>query len=200
MIRQSPINKEKMSQKIAVVLFNLGGPDSLDAVRPFLFNLFNDRAILSYPQPFRWILARVISAVRHNKARKIYQILGGKSPLLENTLAQATALEDYLHQIDSASTYKIFIAMRYWHPFTADAVQDVWDFDPDKIILLPLYPQFSRTTTESSLTEWTKQAKKQGLKTPTCSVPFYYNNDVFIKAHSDSILPVYQNALAFGAP
>src|SRR5713101_3143930 len=95
----------------AVILFNLGGPDRPEAVRPFLFNLFNDRAIIGLPQPLRWVIARLISGQRAATARAIYGKISGGSPLLENTQAQARALEAAL-----GGDYRCFVAMRYWHP------------------------------------------------------------------------------------
>ena len=102
-------------KRTAVVLFNLGGPDSPDAVRPFLFNLFKDAAIIPYPAPFRWLLARLISLRRAPMAREIYQEIGGSSPLLDLTRAQAGALENALSRDGSV---RVFIAMRYWHPMS----------------------------------------------------------------------------------
>lgn len=139
--------------KRAVVLFNLGGPDSPSAVRPFLFNLFSDPMILSVPQPFRWMLAQLISRSREKKAQAIYEKIGGRSPLLELTRAQAKALEADLNA-DGDATNRVFIAMRYWHPRTGRTAAEVAAFAPDEIVLLPLYPQYSVTTTGSSLAEW----------------------------------------------
>lgn len=151
--------------RLAVVVFNLGGPDSLQAVKPFLFNLFNDPAIISVPTPFRWMLATLISTTRAAKARGIYSQIGGRSPLLPETEAQAAALEALLPEGS-----KVFIAMRYWHPMTAETVAAVKAFNPDEIVLLPLYPQFSTTTTGSSLLAWHKEAKRQKLTAPTRQV------------------------------
>ena len=137
-----------MSRK-AVVLFNLGAPDKLQSVKPFLFNLFNDRAIIDLPNPFRFFLAKFISQVRHNKAKDIYKQIGGKSPLLENTLLQAKALEKEL-----GSAYKVFTCMRYWHPMIEEVKKEIKNYNPQEIILLPLYPQYSTTTTGSSFNQW----------------------------------------------
>ena len=144
-----------MSERVAVVLFNLGGPDRLEAVGPFLFNLFNDPAIVRRPQPLRWALARLISWRRKTEARRIYRRLGGKSPLLEQTEKQARALEAELGD----PWIKVFVAMRYWHPMTEEAVRAVARFDPARIVLLPLYPQFSSTTTASSFRAWDRAAE-----------------------------------------
>lgn len=181
--------------KTAVVLFNLGGPDSLNAVKPFLFNLFNDPAIIPWPKIPRWCLAKLISGFREKKAIEIYRKIGGKSPLYENTLAQAVALEGEL-----GGGVRIFVAMRYWHPFIPDVVRDVIDYSPDKIVLLPLYPQFSTTTTGSSFSGWHKQAALQGLTVKTKEVTCYPAEDGFLKAYAGLVEPFYVEAQKFGIP
>lgn len=188
-----------MFHKTAVVLLNLGGPDSLSAVKPFLFNLFYDPAIIRLPNPFRWLLAQLISRLRAKKAQAIYTKMGGKSPLLENTQAQAHALENVLSS-NLGISYKVFIAMRCWHPLTAETVQSVKIYNPDKIILLPLYPQFSTTTTASSFQEWEDQIKKHDLNILTSKIQSYYKDFLFIQAHSDLILPFYEQAKSYGKP
>ena len=138
--------------RTAVVLFNLGGPDVPESIQPFLNNLFNDPAIIGIPWPLRPVLASVISHRRKKEARKIYDLIGGRSPLLENTRDQAEALEAALGD----ENFKVFLAMRYWHPMSDDTAIDVARFQPGRIVLLPLYPQFSTTTTASSLKEWAR--------------------------------------------
>ncbi len=145
-------------RKIAVVLFNLGGPDELKAVKPFLFNLFSDPAIIRVPQPFRWLIAKIISSRRAPIARDIYAQIGGRSPIVPETQRQAEALERVLLDLGEV---KCFLAMRYWHPFSREAAVAVAAFQPDTIVLLPLYPQFSTTTTGSSLNEWVRVWEKQ---------------------------------------
>ena len=152
--------------KRAVIVFNLGGPDKPSAVQPFLFNLFNDAAIINLPNPFRWLIAKIISVRRAPIAKKIYDEIGGKSPLLDLTQKQAIALEANLNRNKNINS-KVFIAMRYWHPLTLAAAISVKNFDPDEIILLPLYPQFSTTTTGSSFNEWKSTVNKIKLKKPT---------------------------------
>ena len=166
-----------MTEKCAVVLFNLGGPDGPDAVRPFLFNLFNDPAIIGAPTPIRWLVAKLISARRAPVAREIYDNLGGGSPLLTNTQAQADALE-----IALGGETHCFVAMRYWHPLAAETAARVKAFAPDRIVLLPLYPQFSTTTTASSLRDWRSAAKKAGLDVPTQAICCYFGDAGFIEA------------------
>ncbi|MBY0462699.1 MAG: ferrochelatase [Alphaproteobacteria bacterium] len=184
------------NKKTAVILFNLGGPDSLKAVRPFLFNLFADKAIIRLPQPFRYLLAQFISKTRAKKAIGIYQKMGGKSPLLENTAAQARALEESLK--GEGSEYKVFIAMRYWHPFTEETVKEVVKYNPDEVVLLPLYPHYSTTTTESSFKEWYRVAKD--INVPVREVESYPLDELYICAHVETLLPIYKEALKYGTP
>lgn len=190
-----------MAEKLkhAVVLLNLGGPDSQAAVKPFLFNLFQDRAILRVPQPFRFLLAKLISTRRAPVAAKIYAAMGGGSPILPNTQAQAEALRAALTRAGD-ETVQVFIAMRYWHPFTAQAVKEVQDFAPDKITILSLYPQFSTTTTESSLVEWQKLADKAGLKVPTATICCYPDLAGFVTAARELITPHLAQASGLGNP
>ena len=170
--------------KRAVVLFNLGGPDKPSSVQPFLFNLFNDAAIISLPNPFRWLLAKIISKRRAPVAEKIYAEIGGGSPLLELTQEQALALEIKLNQNKKIHS-KVFIAMRYWHPMIPSIASRVKNFDPDEIILLPLYPQFSTTTTGSSFKAWKSAVKKIGLNKPTKAVCCYPTDENLVAAHAD---------------
>jgi ferrochelatase len=160
-------------EKTAVVLFNLGGPDSLDAVKPFLFNLFYDPAIIPVSKPFRWLLAKVISSRRASVAREIYSRIGGSSPLLKNTEEQAAALSAILNDGSDAGEFRCFIAMRYWHPRASETAAAVKAYGPDRIVLLPLYPQFSGTTSGSSLNEWLDEARKIGLEAPSRGVCCY---------------------------
>ena len=162
--------------KIAVVLFNLGGPASLEAVQPFLRNLFSDPAIISLPAWLRLPLARLIAARRTPKARAIYEKIGGGSPILGQTEAQARALEEAL---GSEHEWRGYVCMRYWHPMTERVVQSVKRFAPDRIVLLPLYPQFSTTTTASSFNAWKKAAD---FKTPTVEIESYPTEPGFIRA------------------
>ena len=155
--------------RLAVVLFNLGGPDSPDAVRPFLHNLFSDPAILPAPAPIRFLLSRYIAGRRAAAARDIYEQLGGASPLLEQTEAQARALETALTARGQEA--RCVIAMRYWHPRAAAALPAVRDYGPDEIVALPLYPQFSTTTSGSSLAEWRKLAGEDTRLRVLCCHP-----------------------------
>ena len=180
--------------KTAVILFNLGGPDKAESVEPFLFNLFNDKAIIGAPQPIRWFIARLISSRRAPIAQEIYNQIGGRSPLLKNTEAQATALEQRLREKLPDDDIKCFISMRYWHPMSLDTASRVKAWNPEKVILLPLYPQYSTTTTGSSLLDWRQSAKKVGLLQKTAAVCCYPTNLGFIDAISDRLQSVLDEA------
>ncbi len=171
--------------RLAVVLFNLGGPDSPAAVKPFLFNLFNDPAIITMRQPFRWLLAKLISTRRAPTAKAIYDKIGGRSPIVPLTQQQADALEKRLGEAEGWDQAKVFVTMRYWHPRAHDVARDVANFDPDQIVLLPLYPQFSTTTTSSSLREWGEAAKAARLAAPSASICCYPAEKHFVAAHKD---------------
>lgn len=171
----------------AVVLFNLGGPDSPAAVEPFLFNLFNDRAIIGAPQPIRWLLAKFISSRRAPKAQGIYAQIGGRSPILPETEAQARALEAQLNASDPKVQFRVFIAMRYWHPMSDETARQVAEFNPSRITLLPLYPQFSTSTTASSLDNWQDMARACGIKAETRAVCCYPTAPGLIAAQIDLI-------------
>src|SRR6478735_8838127 len=168
--------------KIAVILFNLGGPDSLDAVQPFLRNLFSDPAIITLPTWLRLPLARLIASRRAPKARGIYEKIGGGSPIVGQTEAQARALEEAL---GPEHEWRGYVCMRYWHPMTDAVVRSVKRFAPDRIVLLPLYPQFSTTTTDSSVKAWKAAAAAAKLTVPTQTVCCYPDEPGFIAASVD---------------
>lgn len=147
--------------RTAVVLMNLGGPDRLEAVQPFLFNLFSDPAILRLPALVRLALARIIAWRRTPVTQEIYRRLGGASPLLANTEAQARALEAVL-----GPQHRCFVAMRYWDPTSEQTAREVAHWAADEVVCLPLYPQFSTTTTASSLAAWRASATRRGIECP----------------------------------
>jgi ferrochelatase len=165
--------------RLAVVLFNLGGPDNLATVEPFLFNLFNDRAIIGLPQPLRRMLAWLIARRRAPIARKIYGRIGGGSPLLTNTIAQARALEQ---RLGDTGEVRAFPCMRYWHPMAPAVAREVAAFKPDEIVLLPLYPQLSSTTTASSYDSWRQSAAAAGLRGPGRLICCYPGDAGFVNA------------------
>ena len=169
--------------KIAIILFNLGGPDSPEAVQPFLRNLFSDPAILRLPRLLRGPLANFIARRRTPKAQQIYARIGGSSPILGQTEAQARALEDALVTGEgSGHEWRGYVCMRYWHPMTEAVVRSVKRFTPDRIVLLPLYPQFSTTTTDSSVKAWKETAARARLDVPTQTVCCYPDEEGFVAA------------------
>jgi ferrochelatase len=179
-------------KKVAIILFNLGAPNNLEAVEPFLFNLFNDPAIITLPQPIRWLVAKLISKRRASTAKEIYQLIGGKSPLLEETQAQADALEAELR--NKECHYKVFCCMRYWHPMAAETTKKVKEFGAEEVILLPLYPQFSASTTASSVRDWERHAKACNLNAKTqlvCCYPYEAN---FVKTYTELLKQTYLEA------
>ncbi len=178
-----------MVKKVAVILFNLGGPDGPEAVKPFLFNLFYDSAIIKLPNPFRFLIAKLISSRREQTAKDIYEKIGGRSPILELTRKQAEALEKEL-----GDGYKTFVSMRYSRPFAKDVAEEVKKYNPDETILLPLYPQYSSTTTASSVRDWKKTGRSGKV---ICCYPTEEN---FIEAHTELIKPEYEEAKKYGVP
>jgi protoporphyrin/coproporphyrin ferrochelatase len=168
-----------ISRRVGVVLFQLGGPDSLAAVEPFLYNLFCDPDIIDFPfsRLGRRALARLISSTRAKKAAQHYAAIGGGSPIRRLTEQQADALEACLMR-DGVDA-RCVVAMRYWHPFTAEAIAQLQDREVDQIVLLPMYPQYSRTTTGSSLNEW-RRLWKGGA--PTSRVVSFYRDPLYIAA------------------
>ena len=180
-----------LKPRLAVVLFNLGGPDRLESVQPFLFNLFNDPAIIGLPNPFRFALAKLISTTRRKEASHNYAHMGGASPLLKETEAQSKALARLLADRLEGYDAQVFIAMRYWHPFTEEAAKAVEAFRPDEVLLLPLYPHFSTTTTGSSLKAWNKAYTGPGRVRTACC---YYDEPGFIAAHARKIRETFEAA------
>lgn len=174
-------------ERVAVVLFQLGGPDSADSVEPFLFNLFRDPDIIDFPGAFlaRNALARFIARRRAPRVAENYRQIGGRSPILGLTNAQADALRGALAPHVDA---EVFVAMRYWKPFTADAAAAVKAGGFDRVFLLPLYPHYSKATTLSSLKEWRREAARAGLAAGTeASVCCFFNHPLFVKALADNV-------------
>ncbi len=184
--------------RTAVVIFNLGGPDSPAAVRPFLFNLFNDPYIITLPTPIRWIIATLISTLRAKKSRGLYELLGGRSVLLPETEAQATALQKLLDAQPGDS--RVFIFMRYWHPMAPEVVREIKSYNPTRIVVLPLYPQFSTTTTQTSIDALKSEAKRQDLMTPMEIACCYPTVDGFIAPVAEKIKDIYDGAQKHGKP
>jgi ferrochelatase len=166
--------------QVAVVLFQLGGPDTLEAIEPFLYNLFSDPDIIDFPfaRLGRRPLAKLISATRARKVQHHYAVIGGGSPIRRFTEQQARALEAHLSELGVEA--RCFVAMRYWHPLTADTVAELGREHWDDIVLLPLYPQYSSTTTGSSLNEWQRQYQQNGARVHT--VRDFYSHGLYLDA------------------
>jgi len=169
--------------KLGVVLFQLGGPDCLASIEPFLYNLFCDPDIIDFPfaRIARQPLAKLISTTRAKHVAHHYAEIGGKSPILENTRRQAAALETELRKLYDA---RVTVAMRYWKPFTQEAIAELERFDPDEIVLLPLYPQYSKTTTGSSLNEWQRHWKNRA---PVHTVQEFYRDTDYLDSFAELI-------------
>jgi len=172
------------TRRVGVILFQLGGPDTLDCIEPVLFNLFCDPDIIDFPfaRIGRRPLAKLISTTRASKVRHHYSVIGGGSPIRRFTEQQARALQFRLQ--DMGVDARCFVAMRYWHPFTAEAIEQLRAADCDEVVLLPLYPQYSSTTTGSSLNEWRKQFHDE---MPVHSVDAFYRHDLYLDAVVEKI-------------
>jgi ferrochelatase len=178
-------------RRVGVVLVNLGGPDRQEAVRPFLFNLFHDPAIISLPQPFRWLIAQLISRLREKSAQANYAKMGGGSPIVPESLKQADALRDELNRrwLGNGAEAHVTLAMRYWKPYSTDAVAAMRAAGVDQVVFTPLYPQFSTTTTASSWKAW-QAAGWTGSRAICC----YPSLDGFITAHVDRVVETWEKA------
>lgn len=174
----------RISKRVGVVLFQLGGPDSLAAVEPFLFNLFCDPDIIDFPfsRIGRRPLAKLISSTRAKTASQHYASIGGGSPIRKFTEQQAAALEAEL--VREGLDARCVVAMRYWHPFTAEAIAQLQEARVDHVVLLPLYPQYSNTTTGSSLNEW---RRRWASSVPTSCVETFYRNPIYIESFVDRV-------------
>ncbi len=168
-----------VTRRIGVVLFQLGGPDTLDAIQPFLFNLFSDPDIIDFPgaRIARKSLAKLISVTRARKVQHHYSVIGGGSPIRRFTEEQARALEAEL--TGAGLDARCFVAMRYWHPFTAEAIEKLRAAHCGRVVLLPLYPQYSRTTTGSSLNEWERLWDGE---IPVEGIESFYENELYLQA------------------
>ena len=176
--------------KKAVILFNLGGPDKLESVEPFLFNLFNDPAIISIPSIFRYPLAKIISKRRAPIAKNIYKEIGNKSTIIKLTQDQAKSLEKNLSR---EGEYKCFVVMRCWHPRASDVIKKVKEYNPGEVILLPLYPQYSASTSGSSINEWNDLCKKENYNIKTKTICCYPTENNFVESHVALIKKTIKN-------
>lgn len=174
----------RTNRRVGIVLFQLGGPDTLEAIEPFLYNLFCDPDIIDFPfaRIGRKALAKFISSTRSRKVQHHYAVIGGGSPIRPNTERQARALERELRSegIDA----HCFVAMRYWHPFTAEAIEELQAADCDEVVLLPLYPQYSSTTTGSSLNEWNRLFHDD---VPVHCIENFYRDPTYLDALAEKV-------------
>ncbi|MDX2050158.1 MAG: ferrochelatase [Rickettsiaceae bacterium] len=169
------------NDKKVIVLFNLGGPDKLDNVGPFLYNLFSDKWIIRAPFLIRKTIAFFISFFRKKLAKQNYSLIGGKSGLLEETEKQKNALLRKLKK--EIKNVEILVSMRYWHPFAKEVVSKIKDYNPAEVIMLPLYPQLSTATTISSFEEFEELLKQEKTNLKVKKIGCYFDNELFIKAH-----------------
>jgi ferrochelatase len=174
----------RTKRRLGVVLFQLGGPDTLEAIEPFLYNLFCDPEIIDFPfaRIGRKPLAKLISATRARKVQQHYATIGGGSPIRRNTERQALALEGDLAR--QGLDARCFVAMRYWHPFTREAIEQIEQAGCNEVVLLPLYPQYSSTTTGSSLNEWRRLFQD---RLPSYCVTDFYRNTMYLDAVIEKI-------------
>jgi ferrochelatase len=179
----------RTSRRVGVVLFQLGGPDTLAAIEPFLYNLFCDPDIIDFPfaRIGRKPLAKLISTTRARKVQHHYAMIGGGSPIRRFTERQARALEAEL--VNQGLDARCFVAMRYWHPFTREAIAELQAAQCDEVVLLPLYPQYSSTTVGSSLNEWQRLFRSD---VPVHSVGHFYRNSMYL----DAVVEKVEEALA----
>ena len=186
--------------KTAVVLLNLGGPDKTESIEPYLRNFFTDPNIFGLPPGLRHALAWLVARRRsRGEALTAYAKLGGRSPLLENTQAQTDALQAAL-----GDAFRVFVSMRYWHPMSAAVISEINAYAPDRIVLLPLYPQFSTTTTHSSFQDFGRNLSKTGLDIPVTALCCWPFDAGFIKASAEraevhepgDIFPVFHDLFA----
>ena len=177
------------TRRVGVVLFQLGGPDTPQAIEPFLFNLFCDPDIIDFPfaRIGRKPLAKLISTTRAKKVQHHYSAIGGASPIRRFTEQQADALQNRL-RADGVDAH-CFVAMRYWHPFTAEAVERLRAANCAEVVLLPLYPQYSSTTTGSSLNEWRRLFRDN---VPVQAIETFYRHSLYL----DAVVETIDEALA----
>ena len=187
----------RTNRRVGIVLFQLGGPDKLEAIEPFLYNLFCDPDIIDFPfaRIGRKPLAKLISTTRARKVQHHYASIGGRSPIGPNTDRQARSLERALRTqgIDA----HCFVAMRYWHPFTSEAIEQLQAAECDEVVLLPLYPQYSSTTTGSSLNEWNRLFQPS---IPTHCVEAFYRNTMYLDALTDRVNEALSRFADTGTP
>ncbi|MCK5617871.1 MAG: ferrochelatase, partial [Candidatus Krumholzibacteria bacterium] len=178
--------------KVAVIISNMGGPDSLEAVEPYLFNIFSDPDIIDIPlpAPLRKRFVRWVAGKRAPKSIEIYRQIGGRSPLLDITQNQAQLLEATLNR-NGAMNFRVFPAMRYWHPFVEDVWSEIVSGGFDKLVVLSMYPFYS-TTTAGSLVKLVERLNRDGdfSRDDLLIIDRYGDHPAFINAVVEQILRV----------
>lgn len=182
--------RETEEEIIGVMLLNLGGPDSLRAVRPFLYNLFSDRKIIRLgPQILQKHLAWLIARLRSKKTEKMYSLIGSKSPILDITTAQAKSLEAVLNSSliahHSSVSFKVYVAMRYWHPLIEEVAPEISRDGVKKLVALSMYPHYSIATSGSSVSRLKEVIEDYHVK--VFSISSWYDHPLYIEALTDTI-------------
>jgi len=196
--------KKSSGETIGIILLNLGGPDSLLAIRPFLYNLFSDRRIIRLgPQFMQKPLAKLISTIRSKKTERMYSLIGGKSPIKEITEAQAKALEEVLNKRPTVKSqelqaglgngerqggtvsFKVYVGMRYWHPLIEDVLPKIYAAGIRKLVALSLYPQYSVATSGSSISRFEEVAA--GYPIYSICISSWHNHPLYVDALVDVI-------------
>lgn len=176
------------NKKHGIILLNMGGPEKEEDVHPFLLNLFSDRDIIRLGPAFlQKFIARYIAWKRAPKSRKIYNKIGGGSPLKKITEMQAAALETVLNEVDDTD-YIVTLAMRYWPPFADQTVQELLERGVEQITAVTLYPHYSRATTGSSISELKKSMTKIAPSTPIHYIEEWPEQASYIQALAENII------------
>lgn len=169
------------ARRLGIVLLQLGGPESLDDVQPFLEDMFGDPDLFNLPIPGwlqQWV-ARRASCRRASSVRSLYASIGGKSPIGDFTRQQAKLLES---ELNPGLPSRVFVAMRYGRNTAQDAIAAIRKSGCDRILLLPLFPQYCAATTGSSINEWNRHWREAGLQLPTQAIDCYYSSPLYIQA------------------
>jgi ferrochelatase len=176
-----------------VLLINMGGPENPDQIKSFLYRLFNDRHIISLPQPFRFLLAKLISRIRTSKAKNHYNLIGGGSPIKKWTSVQAEKLEKVLSGKDQPVL--VGTAYSYSDPLIGSAVSQLINNGVEKIIAIPLYPQYSGATFASIVYDLEKARRKYSLGGNVIIVEPYYNHDKYINASAELLKTAVEHTI-----
>ncbi len=173
------------TERTGVILLNTGGPDSLESVRPFLYNIFSDRELIKLGPAFlQNHIARIIAKRRAPKSAEHYRKIGGKSPLAEITAAQAAALAD---QLQPHGDYHVAVSMRYWAPYPADALDELQEHGVTRLIVLTLFPHYSRSTTGSSVNFLQRELSRRGWSVPVEVIESWFDQPRYLEVLATGI-------------